>query len=98
MPEMRFSLRWPDGSETLCYSPSTIVEKHLSAGASYTIDAFLARSRDALHAASERVRQRFGFPCSRALGQLAEIERKAAGFAQIPDAAVTVLGFHRDQS
>ncbi len=98
MPETFFSLRWPDGSEMLCYSPSTVVETHFAAGASYPIDAFLTRSRDALHAASERVRQRFGFPCSRALGQLAEIERMAGSFVQVPDAAVTVLGFHRDQS
>ncbi len=98
MPETRFSLRWPDGSETLCYSPSTVVEAHLTAGVSYPLDTFLAHSRDALHAASERVRQRFGFPCSRAMGQLAEIERMAASFAQVPDAAVTVTGFHRGQS
>jgi len=35
---------------------------------------FLTRSRTALNAASERVRQRFGFACSSAMDQLHEIE------------------------
>ena len=35
---------------------------------------FLARSRTALNAASDRVRQRFGFACSSAMDQLHEIE------------------------
>lgn len=96
MPEMRFQVRWPDGTESVCYSPSLIVMDHFAAGASYPLGEFLRRSRAALTEASDRVRERYGFACSRALGQLAEIERRAAaGFAGAPDgAAVTVLAFH----
>ncbi len=41
--------------------------------------------------ASERVRARYGFACSQAMDQLAEIERIAARFAGIADAEVTVV-------
>ena len=39
---------------------------------------FLARCRDGLHAASDRVRALYGSGCSRAMGQLAVIEATAA--------------------
>lgn len=84
MPETLFTIRWPDGAEEVCYSPSTAIAEHLSAGAAYPLAEFLARARAGLGAASERVRAKYGFPCSRALGQLDRIEARARGFA--PDA------------
>lgn len=93
MPEMRFTVRWPDGREESCYSPSLVVRDHMAVGESYPLDDFLARSRTALGIASERVQAKYGFPCSRALGQLARIEHAAAGFASVPDAAVSILSF-----
>ena len=30
MPEMRFRIRWPDGSTESCYSPSLVVKDFLS--------------------------------------------------------------------
>jgi uncharacterized repeat protein (TIGR04042 family) len=95
MPEMHFTVRWPDGETTRCYSPSLVIEEHFSPGAQYPIDEFLSRSRTALHIASERVRARYGFPCSRALGQLADIERRAAAFAANPTSQIEVLSFDR---
>ncbi len=96
MPEMHFSVRWPDGTEHRCYSPSLVIEEHLTPGSAYPVGDFLGRSRIALTIASERVRLKYGFPCSRALGQLADIERRAASFSHAPGAVVTVLAFHRD--
>jgi uncharacterized repeat protein (TIGR04042 family) len=93
MPEMHFRIRWPDGREDLCYSPSLVITEHFVRGESYALDDFLARSRTALTIASERVRAKYGFPCSRALGQLARIEAAAAGFADSPDARVIVQTF-----
>jgi uncharacterized repeat protein (TIGR04042 family) len=93
MPEMHFTLRWPDGETTRCYSPSLVVQEHLSPGALYPLDDFLARSRTALQTASERVQLRYGFPCSRALGQLADIERRAKTFSADPTCQVKVLSF-----
>ena len=93
MPEMHFSIRWPDGTPERCYSPSLVVKDHLAAGASYALSDFLARSRTALIIASERVRKKYGFTCSRALGQLSRIEERAARFHAFPDAQVAVLSF-----
>nr|WP_321983350.1 MSMEG_0570 family nitrogen starvation response protein [uncultured Lichenicoccus sp.] len=91
MPEMQFRVRWPDGRETLCYSPSLVVREHLAPGRSYALPDFLARTRTALQIASDRVQQKYGMPCSRAIGQLRAIETQAARHA--PDAAVTVTEF-----
>ncbi len=93
MPEMQFTVAWPDGAEMRCYSPSLVIEEHLAPGTSYKLDDFLTRSRTALRIASERVQQRYGFPCSRALGQLAQIEKRAESFGS--DTHVAVLAFRR---
>ncbi|WP_219209236.1 MSMEG_0570 family nitrogen starvation response protein [Variovorax boronicumulans] len=93
MPVMHFRVRWPDQSETRCYSPSLVVQDFLAPGQVYELPDFLGRTREALGIASERVRAKFGFACSQAMDQLGEIERIAARFADRPDARVTVLGF-----
>lgn len=94
MPEMRFEVRWPDGSDSLCYSPSLIVQDYLAPGTDYPLGDFLARTREALEIASERVRAKYGFACSRAMDQWAEIDETAARFRDQPDARVRVLAFH----
>jgi uncharacterized repeat protein (TIGR04042 family) len=91
MPELTFRLRWPDDSETVNYSPSTIVREYLVMGASYNIDDFMRRSRAALRAASARVEQIYGYPCARAQTTLASIELQAGRFAGSRDAVVTVV-------
>ena len=91
MPEMRFHIRWPDGRRESCYSPSLVIRDYLKEGESYALAQFLDLSRTALNIASDRVRAKYGFPCSLAQGQLARIEAAAAGFA--PDARVTVETF-----
>jgi len=93
MPVMHFRVRWPDASETRCYSPSLVVQDFLAPGQAYPLDDFLSRSREALGIASERVRAKFGFPCSLAMGQLAQIETLAGRFAGLADAQVLVVEF-----
>lgn len=93
MPEMRFTVRWPDGVAEDCYSPSLVVKDHLSVGETYALADFRKRSRAALRTASERVAAKYGFPCSLALGQLARIEAACGRFSGIPNAAVTVESF-----
>jgi len=94
MPEMHFRIRWPDGTQERCYSPSLVIKDHLVPGKSYPVADFLERSRTALHLASDRVRAKYGTPsCSRALGQLGRIEETAARFTALPNASVTVDGF-----
>lgn len=91
MPQMYFDVRWPDQKTTRCYSPSLVIEDFLTQGQAYLLDDFLQRVREALHIASERVRAKYGFACSQAMDQLAEIEHMASGFS--PQASVTVTGF-----
>lgn len=91
MPVMHFLIRWPDGVETNCYSPSTVVSEFFTAGERYAVDDFVARSREALHIGSERVREKYGFACSAALDQLARIEEDAVRFRDAHEAQVTVL-------
>jgi uncharacterized repeat protein (TIGR04042 family) len=93
MPEVWFKVRWPDAVTTRCYSPSTIVRNYFVPGTEYSLLEFVSRSRDAMTAASERVRQTYGYACSSAASQLDEIERTAARYQTIPNAQVTVESF-----
>ncbi|MBP6225217.1 MAG: MSMEG_0570 family nitrogen starvation response protein [Rhizobacter sp.] len=94
MPAMHFQLRWPDGSQARCYSPSLVIKDYFQPDTAYPLPLFMTQVREALHIASERVRAKFGFACSQALDQLAQIEHTAARFAAQPDAQVEVLAFY----
>ena len=93
MPEMRFFIRWPDGTQEACYSPSLVIKDYFAPGESYALADFLERSRTALGIASDRVQAKYGWPCSRALGQLARIEAAASHFAAMPEPRVAVDAF-----
>ncbi len=90
MPVTHFSLRWPDARETRCYSPSSVVADYLQPGKSYPLTEFMPLVREALGTASERVRMKYGFACSQAMDQLAEIEAIAQGHAAQTNAQVLV--------
>lgn len=92
MPEMTFSVRWPDGRVEPCYSPSLVVHDHLEVGRTYAVEEFVRRSSDALAVASERVRERYGFACSASDASRQRIETAASAFA--PDAVVEVVAMH----
>jgi uncharacterized repeat protein (TIGR04042 family) len=91
MPEMHFLVRWPDGEEMRCYSPSLVVRDFLEVGRIYSIGEFLERSRAMLSIGSERVRAKYGFACSSAMDQLAVIEERSAGC--LATELVTVTAF-----
>lgn len=74
MPAVHYTVELPDGTRRQCYSPSTVIHDHFKKGDAMPMKDFITRSRTALNAASERVRQRFGFACSSAMDQLSEIE------------------------
>jgi len=94
MPEMSFDIRWPDGSIEQCYSPSLVIRDHLAVGETYDVAEFMRRSRIALTIASNRVQEKYGFACSRAMGQLARLEAVAGRFDSALDGGVTVTSFH----
>jgi uncharacterized repeat protein (TIGR04042 family) len=93
MPEMRFVIRWPDGRQESCYSPSLVIRDFLREGESYPLPDFLERSREALKIASNRVEAKYGHACSLALGQLARIEAAATQFEGQEDARVACETF-----
>jgi uncharacterized repeat protein (TIGR04042 family) len=93
MPEVRFKIQWPDGSQETCYSPSSVIKKYLELDRDYDLLDFVDRSRTALNIASDRVRAKYGRPCGLALGQLAEIEAKAIGFSSQPHQLVRTIEF-----
>jgi uncharacterized repeat protein (TIGR04042 family) len=66
MPEVELTLKWPDGGRSRLYSPSTVILEHLAPGQSVTVAELRARGTLALRQASERVRARYGFACTRA--------------------------------
>jgi uncharacterized repeat protein (TIGR04042 family) len=78
MPEMTFTVRWPDGRVEECYSPSLVMWDHLEVGAEYRVEEFASRAATALTEAGERVRARYGFLCTSALVQAEEIRATAA--------------------
>ena len=94
MPEMLFQIRWPDGAVEQCYSPSLVIRDHLAVGETYSVPECLRRSRTALTIASDRVREKYGFACSRAMGQLARLESAAGHFDGKSCDRVTVISFH----
>ncbi|GLT10835.1 hypothetical protein GCM10007928_30670 [Sulfitobacter porphyrae] len=91
MPEMHWTLRWPDGSEERCYSPSSVITELFTPGQSYPMPEFLQRARIAMERASNRVRRKYGFACTSAMAQLDRIEQRVADFEGQTDAQVTCL-------
>lgn len=93
MPEIRFQIQWPDGTQDVCYSPSLVVKDYFSPDQDYSLEEFVARSRTALTIASDRVQAKYGRPCGLALGQLQQIEAKAAQYDSISRPQVRLLRF-----
>lgn len=91
MPEMHWTLRWPDGSEERCYSPSSVITELFTPGQSYPMPEFLQRARIAMERASNRVRRKYGFACTSAMAQLDRIEQRVGDFEGQTDAQVTCL-------
>lgn len=93
MPEIRFRIRWSDGTEEVCYSPSLVVKEYFTPDQVYELEDFVERSRTALQIASDRVKAKYGYPCGLALGQLQQIEARAARYSQLPQAQVQFIQF-----
>jgi uncharacterized repeat protein (TIGR04042 family) len=93
MPEMRFIIRWPDGTPESCYSPSLIIKDYFTPGETYPLADFVERSRTALNIASDRVKEKYGFYCTSAMAQLERIEATAKAFVDRPEARVAVDAF-----
>ena len=93
MPETNFKIQWPNGQQEVCYSPSLVIKKYFEPGSTYTVSEFVEKSREALTIASDRVQTRFGYPCSRALGQIQTIETAAKAYESAPESTITFIQF-----
>ncbi len=80
MPAVHFCVRWPDGREERCYSPSTVIFNAFQAGDEMPLSEFMQRADRVLNEASERVRSVYGYSCSSAADQLTLLKRRAAAF------------------
>jgi uncharacterized repeat protein (TIGR04042 family) len=89
MPERYVLVRWPEGAPQRIYSPSTVVEDYFRAGQQFPVGDFVARSREALTIASDRVLAAYGAPCGRAARSMMDIEAHARRY---PAGTVTVDG------
>ena len=90
MPEVIFTIKWPDGSTEDCYSPSTIISDYISEGEDYPLSEFVQKSSRALELASERVMKKYGFRCTSAEDQISKIVVAYKVFK--PDDIVSCIG------
>ena len=93
MPEINFKIQWPDGTQQTCYSPSLVVKQYFSPGEKYRLTEFVEKSRTALNMASDRVKKAYGFSCSRALGQIQQIESAASKYENSSEFIVLFIDF-----
>ncbi|MGJ3248642.1 MAG: MSMEG_0570 family nitrogen starvation response protein [Elainellaceae cyanobacterium] len=93
MPEIRFQIQWPDGTQEICYSPSLVVKDYFVPNHDYEMGDFVERSRTAYRIANERVQAKYGMQCGMALGQLQRIEEAAIRFNDLSTSKVRVIQF-----
>lgn len=78
MPEVFLELRWPDGEASRFYSPSTVVYEFLKPGDQLTVAELEQKGLAALREASERVRARYGFACTRTDEEASRLQQRLA--------------------
>jgi uncharacterized repeat protein (TIGR04042 family) len=81
MPEVRLSLEWPDGRRSELYSPSTVILDFLQPGQTLSVAELTSKGITALEQASERVRARYGFACTRTDEERVRLQQAADSYA-----------------
>ncbi|MFD1383527.1 MSMEG_0570 family nitrogen starvation response protein [Rhodanobacter aciditrophus] len=89
MPVTTFNVRWPDGKQESCYSPSSVIKNYFQIEHEYTVPEFLSVCDQALNEASERVRQKYGYACSSAMDQLSTIQMQCKRYDD-PNSVIVV--------
>ncbi|MCF0072999.1 MSMEG_0570 family nitrogen starvation response protein [Dyadobacter sp. CY261] len=73
MPETYLKVQLPNDREEVIYSPSTIIKQYFEQASVMSLDDFQNNCSQALHHASNRVYERFGYECTSAMGELARV-------------------------
>ena len=94
MPSVNFTVKWPNGKSSNFYSPSTVVYEYFEKGQEWAGDRFLTQATQALEAASERVRMRYGFACTSAMETLHRIQHEAALLGLTPEDKIEILDIY----
>ncbi len=81
MPEVVLQLCWPDGQSSTFYSPSTVIYEFFKPGDTLSVAELEQRGLAALTAASERVRARYGFSCTRTDEEAAKLKQQIANYS-----------------
>jgi uncharacterized repeat protein (TIGR04042 family) len=82
MPEVLLELHWPDGEASRFYYPSTKVYEFLKPGETLTIAELEQKGLAALREASERVRARYGFACTRTDEEASKLQQRLARYGR----------------
>ncbi|MCT0224409.1 MSMEG_0570 family nitrogen starvation response protein [Synechococcus sp. CS-1328] len=80
MPEVHLTLQWPDGLSSQLYSPSTVILEHLPPGEQLSVGEVQTRGLEGLKQASERVRARYGFACTRTDEEAMKLQHTLAAY------------------
>ncbi|HEX8427608.1 MSMEG_0570 family nitrogen starvation response protein [Hymenobacter sp.] len=89
MPETYVRIAWPNGQETLVYSPSSIIREYFQPATELSLVDFQARCTQALDHASRRVQEVYGYECSASAAEKYRIDDAIKAF-QPTDANQTV--------
>jgi len=82
MPEVVLKLCWPNGEVSCFYSPSTVVYEFFRPGDTLSIAELEQKGLAALKEASERVRARYGFACTRTDEEALKLKQKIAEYSR----------------
>lgn len=88
VPEVHLTLQWPDGLSSQLYSPSTVILEHLPPGEQLSVGDLQTRGLEGLKQASERVRARYGFACTRTDEEALKLQQTLADYSA--DQMVTI--------
>jgi uncharacterized repeat protein (TIGR04042 family) len=91
MPEVAFTIRWPDGTSFEGVSPSRTIERWLVEGAAYPRAELLRRVQIGLAESAERVRERYGFACTAAAEVAVAFTAEAGAPGRDPSELGTVV-------
>lgn len=91
MPEVVLQLCWPDGEASRFYSPSTVVYKFLQPGDTLSVAELEKKGLAALREASERVRARYGFACTRTDEEALKLRQSIARYSASDEVKIRAL-------